>query len=984
MEYASSPLRHTPSASRLDSGGGNLTLDDVPESRAVSELSPLLAEVHVYVGGQLASKFAVETGEYIIGRDATCHLVIDADQVSRHHARLTFSSFEILIEDLSSSNGVFIDGVQVQIPTRVRPDQEVQIGTARLFFSLHAQAQEQFRAALWDKDLGLESVRQVLAGPKYKIVTTIARGGMGVIMQGRDLRIRRTVAMKVMKTSSQFSRENVLRFIDEAQLTGQLEHPNIVPVYELGLDEHGETFYTMKYVRGITLDEVLRGLRNNNAKMARKYPLGTLLTIFQKICDGVAYAHAKGVVHRDLKPENVMIGAYGEVLVMDWGLAKNVTGMQRSEAGRPVETMSEKEHIPDARGFQTMHGLVVGTPPYISPEQARGELDQIDPRSDIYVLGGILYAILCLRAPVAGNTVAEVLENILSSNITPPSSFNAQVKTGRRTPEIASPETVPLPHLPGGRIPDSLSAVVMKAMSAETDKRYQSVEEMQEDLTAFQGGFATKAERAGLGKQILLWAARHKAEVTLIAIFAIIFQILVGMFIYSLKRERDSALSNYALAIANEQRAKVSEQKVQEALEDLRQTAPTFASDAQALLEDLRFTEALEKIDYAIDQQPQTAEFWAVKGNILQSLLRLPEAAKAYETSLGYNAKQPQVRANLDLTTKLLADLGPDGKPSVAQLKELQQAMLEQNRADEAFAMLRQLSSDRDLFRRTIMDAFGRLGLRDRVETNEDATVNLDLSGLDLTRGFPGERGPGGPGAPGNPGAPGGPGSGRGPGAGPRGPGMASLRELRNRPIVSLNLDGARVTDLTVVKGWKLEKLSLNNNPVSDLAPLSGLALRILNADGCPIKNIAPLAGMPLESLRLRNTKITSLEPLRGMRLENLVVAGCHDLEDLEPLKGAPLQQLDVSRTSVTDLSAIADCPIRELNLEGCTDLKDLKPLSQMKQLEAVILPKQFKDVEFLRNHPSLKRISYKKLTETKESFWAAFDAAPQKPAPPQ
>jgi serine/threonine protein kinase len=423
----------------------------------------LLAEVHVFVGGQLVSKFAVETGEYIIGRDATCHIIVDADQVSRHHARLTFSSFELLIEDLGSSNGVFIDGVQVQIPTRVRPDQEVQIGSARLFLSLHQAAQEKFRAALWDKDLGLESVRQVLAGPKYKIVTTIARGGMGVIMQARDLCIRRTVAMKVMKTASQFSRENVLRFIDEAQLTGQLEHPNIVPVYELGLDEHGETFYTMKYVRGITLDEVLRGLRNNNAKMARKYPLGTLLTIFQKICDGVAYAHAKGVVHRDLKPENVMIGSYGEVLVMDWGLAKNVTGLQRLEVGKPVETLSEKERMHDARGFQTMHGLVVGTPPYISPEQARGELERIDPRSDIYVLGGILYAILCLRAPVAGNTVAEVIDNILASNIAPPSNFNAQPKTGRRTPELSSTESVPLPHLPGGRIPDSLSAVVMKA-----------------------------------------------------------------------------------------------------------------------------------------------------------------------------------------------------------------------------------------------------------------------------------------------------------------------------------------------------------------------------------------------------------------------------------------------------------------------------------------------------------------------------------------
>ena len=406
---------------QLDSPPRVATLPVVIRESPIPTSPPqMLAEVHVYVEGQLAHKYAIEPGEYIVGRDATCHVLVDAEQVSRHHARLTFTSFEILVEDLGSSNGVFIDGVQVQIPTRVRPEQEVQIGSARLYVRLDESTQRQFRDALWDKDLGLESVRQMLTGAKYKVVTTIARGGMGVVMQARDLHIRRTVAMKVMKTSTQFSRENVLRFIDEAQLTGQLEHPNIVPVYELAIDEHGETFYTMKFVRGITLDEILRGLRHANERLVKKYPLASLVTIFQKICDGVGYAHSKGVVHRDLKPENVMVGTYGEVMVMDWGLAKNMTGAQRKEGVvQAVETLIEHP-LPDARGFQTMHGLVVGTPPYISPEQARGELDRIDPRSDIYVLGGILYAILTLRAPVAGSTVAEVIDNILASRITPP------------------------------------------------------------------------------------------------------------------------------------------------------------------------------------------------------------------------------------------------------------------------------------------------------------------------------------------------------------------------------------------------------------------------------------------------------------------------------------------------------------------------------------------------------------------------------------
>lgn len=955
MEHASLISGKTPDTAELDSQPREARVHSAVCRRADGNPNPgesdVLAEVDVFVGNEEKARFAVEPGEYIVGRDSTCHIVVDADQVSRHHARLTFHSFELLVEDLGSANGVYIDGVQVQIPTRVRPGQEVQIGSARIHLRLNEAARRQFQAALWDKDLGLETVREMLAGSKYKVLTTIARGGMGVVMQARDLRLRRTVAMKVMKTSNQFSRENVLRFIDEAQLTGQLEHPNIVPLYEIGLDEHGETFYTMKYVRGTTLDEVLRGLRHGNERIVAKYPLGTLLTIFQKICDGVAYAHSKGVVHRDLKPENVMIGSYGEVLVMDWGLAKNTTAADRETIGS-INSVTDQQ-VREGRGFQTMHGLVVGTPPYISPEQARGELDKIDPRSDVYVLGGILYAILCLRAPVTGSTIAEIIDNILASKITPPSTFNAQPKSGRRTPQFPDIETVELPHVPGGRIPESLSAVAMKAMSLDPHARYQSVEEMQEDIAAFTGGFATKAERAGLGKQVLLWAARHKS----IVVFATVSIIALVTFFLSLKRERDVAIKNFQMAVDNEARAKKSEQIAAEALEDLRQTAPTFASDAQALIEDLNFKEALEKVSYAIEQQPQNADFWTLKGNILQSQLSFAEAIKAYETALGYNPKSASARKNFDLTKRLVAEM-PDGKPTPNLLRELQQSMLEQSRVDEAFAMLRQITADRDLFRKTILDAFGRIGLRDRVEVNDDETINVDLSGMDLGRGPGGPPGPGGPGK-----------------AGARRPGFAGLRELRNRPISSLNLDGTRTIDLTLLKGWKLEKLSINNNPVPDFTPLVGMPLRILNADGTPVRDLGPLAKLPLESLRLRNTNVSDLSPLAGLPLENLVLGGCRNVSDLTPLSGAPLQQVDLSRTNVRDLRPLLNSPIRELNLEGCTDLYDLSPLAEMKHLEAVMIPRHCKDIDFLRNHPTLRRLSYKKLTEPAPEFWKALDA---------
>jgi serine/threonine protein kinase len=644
---------------------------------------PILGQVLVYVNQQLRDKFAIEQGEYILGRDSTCHIVINADEVSRHHARLTLSGFDLLIEDAGSSNGVFIDGVQVQIPTRVRPDQEVQIGAARLRIGLRESASRQLAEAMWDADLGLEPVRQMLVGKKYRVITTIGRGGMGTVMQARDMRIRRTVAMKVMKTGSQFSRESVLRFIDEAQLTGQLEHPNIVPVYELGVDEHGETFYAMKYVKGITLEEVLRGLRNGHAQMQAKYPLTALITVFQKICDAVAFAHSKGVVHRDLKPENVMLGAYGEVLVMDWGLAKHLSSSARSKEGGAA-LPAPPASLGDGRGFQTMHGLVVGTPPYVSPEQARGELDQIDARSDLFVLGGILYAILTLRPPVSGETVEEVLEKILAGPPPAPVTFNNV--GGRRTVADGQPQ---LSHCPGGRIPPGLSAVVMKAMELNAEDRYQSVEEMQEDISAWQGGFPTKAERASLVKQIRLFLERHKAATGLFIVGFVVFNVLVLSFIYTLRKQAETAnrnafeaKKNEELAKENAERARNSESQSRKWLEQLRGTAPTYYEEAKNLIEEHRFEAAYEKAEFAVNMVKNDPNYHLLRGQILQVLLRWEEAVQAFALCLKLQPDFVDAQKNLDLTQRLL-EKESTGSSMLEIYKELVAGVGEQRREDE-------------------------------------------------------------------------------------------------------------------------------------------------------------------------------------------------------------------------------------------------------------------------------------------------------------
>ncbi len=913
----------------------------------------ILAEIWVYVGQELLAKLAIEHGEYIIGRDPNCHISIDADQISRHHARLTFNAFELVIEDLGSSNGVFIEGVQVQLPTRVRLDQEVQIGAARLYIRLRDDAAKQLSDALWDTDLGLGPVREQLEGKKYKVITTINRGGMGVILQARDLRIRRTVAMKVMKTSTQFSRENVLRFIDEAQLTGQLEHPNIVPVYELGIDDQGETFYSMKFVKGITLDDVIRGIRNGNQRMIDKYPLGTLLTIFQKVCDGVAFAHSKGVVHRDLKPENIMIGSFGEVLVMDWGLAKNITGGRREvRVDVPEEAAASRRKLDDLRGFETMNGLIVGTPPYISPEQARGELDKVDARSDLWVLGAILYTTLALRPPVEGDSVHEVVEKIVNSQIAPPSSFNTAITAGRRsTRQLAegAPEAqaegnkgadadVVFSHCPGRRIPDGLSAVVMKALALEPGERYQKVEDLQADIAAFQNGFAPKAERASPLKHALLWAGRHKTEFFISALFFLLFNAAVIAFIVKINAEKNLALENGKLAAAR--------------LEELRGTAPTFFADAGQLIEDGRFTDALEKIDYAIEQVPNEAAYHNLRGDILQNLLRLDEAADAYAEALRRNPQLPTAEANLALTKRILAEMGTDEQIKPSVIADFVADLRRQNRGSAVKVLESQFGLDKQRVVK-LRETFEKRGTRlPRFETNPDNTINVDLSRSpqsDFNKGpqFDPSKGP-----------------------------QIDFRKLRELPVAGLSLDDSRIPDLNQLKGFRLVTLSIGHTGVTDLNPLAGMPLRVLNLESTPVVDLRPLRDLPLETLRLNNTRVEDLGPLTGMNLEQLSLTGCRALRDLAPLRGMPLQTLNLSRTGVNDLTPLTQSPIRELNLEGCIALTNLAPLMEIVTLESVLLPMQCKDIEMLRTHPAIKRISYKKITQPAEEFWREFDAA--------
>lgn len=280
---------------------------------------------------------------------------------------------------------------------------------------------------------------------RYEMGQLYAEGGIGQVWLARDKQLNRDVALKTLRSELRQHGRAQSRFLQEAQITGQLEHPGIVPVYELvAAPRSGSPFYTMRFVRGRTLVQALRQYHQKR-QAGEEEPLGlvSLLSAFVTVCNTVAYAHSRGVIHRDLKGENVLLGDFGEVLVLDWGVAK-VLGT-REEGG---STHPQSRCLP-AEPSQTVQGDVVGTPAYMAPEQAEGRLDLVDSRTDIYGLGAILYEILTGQPPFVGSNTVEVLEKVVRIAPIPPRQL---------WPEV----------------PQALEAVCLRALSKHPADRYAS------------------------------------------------------------------------------------------------------------------------------------------------------------------------------------------------------------------------------------------------------------------------------------------------------------------------------------------------------------------------------------------------------------------------------------------------------------------------------------------------------------------------------
>jgi hypothetical protein len=257
----------------------------------------------------------------------------------------------------------------------------------------------------------------------------LGRGAMGSVLRGMDTKLRREVALKVTSSPrAQLPIELLARFVEEAQVTAQLEHPNIVPVHDLGVDPEGRAYYSMKLIRGESLESLLEKRKASaGPETLGEIGLRRLLDIFLVVCQAVEYAHARGVIHRDLKPANIMVGDFGEVLVMDWGVAKLTDRAARQpsmdEAPTSTSVVTDVDSVRSSNAaFATQHGAILGTPAYMSPEQAQSK--DVDERADIYSLGVILYEILCGEVPFDSDDPGVLFARLFEEKPKPPSKID--------------------------------------------------------------------------------------------------------------------------------------------------------------------------------------------------------------------------------------------------------------------------------------------------------------------------------------------------------------------------------------------------------------------------------------------------------------------------------------------------------------------------------------------------------------------------------
>jgi serine/threonine-protein kinase len=464
------------------------------------------------------------------------------------------------------------------------------------------------------------------SGVRYRTLRPHARGGLGEVFVALDKELGREVALKEIQTRHADHAESRSRFLLEAEITGGLEHPGIVPVYGLGSYADGRPFYAMRFIRGQSLQAAIAHFheagREGRDPGQRALELRLLLSRFVAVCNAIGYAHSRGIVHRDIKPANVMLGDFGETLVVDWGLAKVLSPLApppsatsgAGEAEKPRDASATWLHPASLNASTaTQMGATLGTPAYMSPEQAAGKVDELGPASDVYSLGATLYQLLTGKAPFEDRDVVTLLERVQVGDFLPPRQRQSEV-------------------------PPALDAICRKAMALRPEDRYASPQALAGEIENWLADEPVSAYREPLTARVARWARRHRTLVTASAVLLVAAVAGLTVTTVLVSREQARTAEQHRLADANFQTAlgAVNDMLTEVAQEQLA-PEPRMEKKRRALLARARtyYEQFLEERGSDPHVRKEAALAHKRLGDISRLLGEYDQARAAYDQAIG-------------------------------------------------------------------------------------------------------------------------------------------------------------------------------------------------------------------------------------------------------------------------------------------------------------------------------------------------------------
>lgn len=774
----------------------------------------------------------------------------------------------------------------------------------------------------------------------YKLLQQIGEGGFGTVwMAEQEKPVRRRVALKIIKLGMD-TKEVVARFEQERQALAMMDHPNIARVFDAGATEQGRPFFVMELVRGVKITDYC-----DEQELSNEERIG----LFIDVCQAVQHAHQKGVIHRDLKPSNILVTVNdGKAVpkVIDFGVAKAMHG-----------------RLTEATLF-TQFEQMIGTPLYMSPEQAEMSSLDVDTRSDIYSLGVLLYELLTGHTPIALAAMARAgmgeIRRLIRETDPPRPSQRFKTLDGNELTSVAKRRHTDAARLQGALRGD-MDWIVMKCLEKDRQRRYETATGLALDLQRHLRNEVITARPPTTS--YLLGKLIRRNKVAFAASAAIAASLVVGI----------------AASLWQAVRAKAAEREAVAAFDELRATAPAFAEQARSLTAQGRYDDAIEKLDYAIKLQPDASEHWVAKADLLRCQLRLTDAAAIYREALRVEPGLTRAETSARLCEELfVAPTNSDGKLTRESLARLHLAMQQQQRpAAELLPVARLLGEEKKLLTAYWLERLKDLPvseerpLRERLTIREDGWLALDLSDtkvldLSLLSDAP---------------------------VGvlnlSRCTDLSDISPLRRIKLVELDISATSVQDLAPLREMHtLKSLNLADSKVTDLSELGELKLNTLAFSGCEVGDLSPVRGMHLEKMDLKRTRVTDLSPLIGMPIRSIDLSMV-PVTDFSPLAELPLEACYLQRTRIVDLSVLRRLPLKELVLWGCVAARNYAVLGEIKTLELLQLPSEYRSLSeqdynaigALRDHPKLRQLGADNMsqmdyaaTSSKEVFWRDWD----------